>query len=73
MSVQTALDFIQFITSNEPFRQQIEALDEWTFNRLRQIAGTHGFDFSRAEYVQAFTLNWSMRAHNYGSRSIKRL
>ena len=65
MSVQTALQFLQRVRSDETLRQAIAGNVEETLDSVVQLAATEGFVFTVDELRQAHKYDWSMRWIHY--------
>lgn len=70
MSIQSALNYIQFVRTNAAAREAILALghDATLAAVVEQGAGA-GFDFSAQDLARAHGLDWKMRAQVYSSRA----
>ncbi|MFG6101736.1 Nif11-like leader peptide family natural product precursor [Leptothoe sp. EHU-05/26/07-4] len=62
MSIQTALQFIQHVRSNETVQHQLESTDlQVGLASLVDIGAMYGFEFTMEELQQAHRHDWMMR------------
>lgn len=70
MSIQSALNFIQYIRSNAAAREAILALGyDATLASLVEQGASAGFNFTAQDLARAHGLDWKMRAQVYSSRA----
>ena len=70
MSIQAALNFIQYLRSNDAARDAIMALrDDATLAALVEQGAGAGFHFTALDLVRAHGVDWKMRAQVYASRA----
>ena len=70
MSIQAALNFIQYIRTNDAAREAILALRyDATLATLVEQGASAGFHFTAQDLARAHGLDWKMRAQVYASRT----
>lgn len=70
MSLQAALNFIQYVRTDAAAREAIRALNhDGSLALLVDQGASAGFVFSAQELVRAHALDWKMRAQVYSSRA----
>lgn len=70
MSIQAALNFIQYLRSNDAARAAMLALrDDASLAALVEQGASAGFHFTVQELARAHGLDWTMRAQVYASRA----